>query len=84
MLDVYERYPQLEGIRKEIEAAADLLVKAAKKGKDDSCSRKRRIGGGQRAYRRGLMKSFIRQRPIERIVAETLIEVDQSMARIWR
>ena len=78
MLDLYERYPQLEGIRKEIEAAADLLIKAAKKnrmilvaGNGGSAADSEHIVGE-------LMKSFIRHRPIDRSIAETLIEIDQE------
>lgn len=78
MLDVYERYPQLEGIRKEIEAAADLLVKAAKKGKMILVAGNGGSAADSEHIVGELMKSFIRQRPIERSVAEILIEVDQD------
>lgn len=78
MLDVYERYPQLEEIGKEIEAAADLLIRAAKKnrvilvaGNGGSAADSEHIVGE-------LMKSFILHRPVERTIAETLIELDQD------
>lgn len=78
MIELYERYPQLEGIKKDIEAAADLLITAAKKkkmilvgGNGGSAADSEHIVGE-------LMKSFIRPRPINRLIAERLIEVDEE------
>src|SRR5690554_2900779 len=78
MIELYERYPQLEGIKKDIEAAADLLITAAKKkkmilvgGNGGSAADSEHIVGE-------LMKSLIRPRPINRLIAERLIDVDEE------
>lgn len=78
MIDLYERYPQLEGIKQSIEEAAELLSKTAKQGKvilvggnGGSASDSEHIVGE-------LMKSFVRPRPLGRSLAEKLIETDSE------
>ena len=78
MRELYQRYPQLEEIQQEIEKAADLLIAAAKKGKVILVAGNGGSAADSEHIVGELMKSFIAHRPVDRPIAEALIDADQE------
>ncbi|MFA5698185.1 MAG: SIS domain-containing protein [Sphaerochaeta sp.] len=78
MSELYQRYPQLEEIKQDIEKAADLLIAAAKKGKVILVAGNGGSAADSEHIVGELMKSFIAHRPVDRPIAEALIEADQE------